>query len=332
MDANTSKIVAVIGGTGNLGSSVARSLHDNPQFRVRVISRDPSSAKAKKLIDSGIDVVQADCWETGQLIEAFKGCWGVFINIDSDAPNFKQRIGPSELQMGKGIVDAAVKAGIKHAVHASLPAAPELTKGQVPVLAFDDKSAISKYLLKPGKFETAAIVSAAWFLENAFDPKYTAAFGGFAMIKDAEGYLTWQTPAMGNNPESVPWLAVADDYGDFVHGVLLDPQRWNGCYIHGVSDSSSFAEMTAKFEEVTGKPARYKEVKTGGLSAADEFKTKEVNGLFDLMHAIKGNFFNGVPTEHEHARLLKKATAEARQSNISLKPMTLEQFFQKYAT
>ncbi|KAF5485080.1 NmrA-like family domain-containing protein [Colletotrichum siamense] len=324
MDANTLKIVAVIGGTG-------KSLHDNPQFRVRVISRDPSSAKAKKLADSGIDVVQADCWETDQLIEAFKGCWGVFINIDSDAPNFKQRIGPSELQMGKGIVDAAVKAGVKHAVHASLPAASELTKGEVPVLAFDDKSAISKYLLEPGKFETAAIVSAAWFLENAFDPKYTAAFGGFAMIKDAEGYLTWETPAMGNNPESVPWLAVADDYGDFVHGVFLDPQRWNGCYIHGVSDSSSFAEMTAKFEEVTGKPARYKEVKTGGLSAADEFKTKEVNGLFDLMQAIEGNFFNGMPTDHENARILKKAAAEARQSNISLKPMTLEQFFQKYA-
>ncbi|KAI8294360.1 NmrA-like family domain-containing protein [Colletotrichum sp. SAR 10_99] len=126
--------------------------------------------------------------------------------------------------MGKGIVDAAVKAGVKHAVHASLPAASELTKGEVPVLAFD-----------------------------------------------------------------------------------------------------------AKFEEVTGKPARYKEVKTGGLSAADEFKTKEVNGLFDLMQAIKGNFFNGVPTEHENARLIKKAAAEARQSNISLKPMTLEQFFQKYA-
>ncbi|KAL3293543.1 NmrA-like family protein, partial [Colletotrichum asianum] len=296
-------------------SSVARSLHDNPQFRVRVISRDPSSAKAKKLVDSGIDVVQVDCWETDQLVEAFKGCWGVFININSEAPNFKQRIGPSELQMGKGIVDAAVKAGVKHAVHASLPAASELTKGEVPVLAFDD----------------GGNVSAAWFLENAFDPKYTAAFGGFAMIKDAEGYLTWETPAMGNNPESVPWLAVADDYGDFVHGVFLDSQRWNGCYIHGVSDSSSFAEMTAKFEEVTGKPARYKKVKSGGLSAADEFKTKEVNGLFDLMHAIKGNFFNRVPTEHEDARLLKKAAVEARQSNISLKPMTLEQFFQKYA-
>ncbi|KAH0433006.1 NmrA family protein [Colletotrichum camelliae] len=329
MDANETKTVVVIG--GNLGSSVARSLHDNHEFRVRVISRDPSSAKSKKLIDSGIEVVQADYRETEQLLKAFKGCWGIFINIDSDAPNFKQRIGPSELQIGKGMVDAAVKAGIKHAVHASLPAASELTKGEVPVLAFDDKSAISKYLLEPGKFETAAIVSAAWFLENAFDPKYTAAFGGFAMIKDAEGYLTWETPAMGNSPESVPWLAVADDYGDFVHGVFLDPQRWNGRYIHGVSDSSSFAEMTAKFEEVTGKPARYKEVKKGVLSAADEFKTKEVNGLFDLMHAIKGNFFNGVPTEHNDARLLKKAAAKARQSNVSLKPMTVEQFFQKYA-
>lgn len=54
---------------------------------------------------------------------------------------------------------------------------------------------------------------------------------------------------MGNDPESVPWLAVADDYGDFVHGVFLDPGRWDHQYIHGVSDSSSFADLTAIFQK-----------------------------------------------------------------------------------
>lgn len=86
-------------------------------------------------------------------------------------------------------------------------------------------------------------------MENAFDPKYTAAFGGFATTPDADGFLTYRVPAMGNDPESVPWLAVADDYGDFVHGVFLDPERWNGRYIHGVSESASFAGLTAKFQK-----------------------------------------------------------------------------------
>ncbi|RSL75630.1 hypothetical protein CEP51_010688 [Fusarium floridanum] len=332
MATETRKIIAVVGGTGNLGSSVARSLHDNPDFHVRVLSRDPTGEKAQTLTKNGIEVFKCDNWKADELQRAFAGCWGVFINIDSDAPNFKDRIGPSEFEMGKIIIDTAVQTGVKHAVHASLPAASKLTNGKVPVLAFDDKAAISEYLLEPGKFETASIVSAGWFLENAFDPKYTAAFGGFATTPDAEGFLTYRVPAMGNDPESVPWLAVADDYGDFVHGVFLDPERWNGRYIHGVSESASFAGLTAKFQELTGKPARHVEIPKGGLTAITPSKTAEVNGLFDLMQAIKGNFFNGIPTNHEDARVLKENASKARQSNgVKACPMTIEEFFTKYA-
>ncbi|KAJ3550029.1 hypothetical protein NM208_g204 [Fusarium decemcellulare] len=187
-------------------------------------------------------------------------------------------------------------------------------------------------MLEPGKFETASVVSAGWFLENAFDPKYTAAFGGFATTKDAEGFLTYRVPAMGNDPESVPWLAVADDYGDFVHGVFLDPEKWNRQYIHGVSESASFSELTAKFQKITGKPARYVEIPKGGLTATTPSKTTEVNGLFDLMQEIKGNFFNGVPTKPEDARVLKEMASKARRSNeAKAQPMTVEEFFIKYA-
>ncbi|KAH7145510.1 hypothetical protein B0J13DRAFT_595425 [Dactylonectria estremocensis] len=249
MASNTPRVVAVVGGTGNLGSSVARSLHDNAQFHVRVLSRDPMTEKANALAKDGIEVVKCDNWNAEDLQRAFSGCWGVYINIDSDDPNFKQRIGPPELEMGKIVIDSAVKAGVKHAVHASLPAASKLTNGKVSLLAFDDKAAISEYMLEPGRFETASVVSAGWFLENAFDPKYTAAFGGFATTPDAEGYLTYRVPAMGNDPESVPWLAVAEDYGDFVHGVFLNPSKWHCKYIHGVSESASFSDLTAKFQQ-----------------------------------------------------------------------------------
>lgn len=151
--------------------------------------------------------------------------------------------------MGKIIIDAAQKAGIKHAVHASLLSATKLTNGDISVTSFDDKAAITEYAMQPGKFSTAAAVGSGWWLENVFDPKYTAAFGGFAAIKDSEGYLTWATPPMGNDPESVPWLAMADDYGDFVHGVFLDPVKWNGKWVHGVSESSSFADMVEAYQK-----------------------------------------------------------------------------------
>lgn len=41
--------------------------------------------------------------------------------------------------MGKIIIDVAVQTGVKHAVHASLPAASKLTNLEVPLLAFDGK-------------------------------------------------------------------------------------------------------------------------------------------------------------------------------------------------
>jgi hypothetical protein len=53
---------------------------------------------------------------------------------------------------------------------------------------------------------------------------------------------------MGNIPEVVPFLAVAGDYGDIVHGVLLEPQNWSGQYVDAVSQSMSFEEMTATYQ------------------------------------------------------------------------------------
>ncbi|CAG9993030.1 unnamed protein product [Clonostachys byssicola] len=243
------KLIAVVGGTGQLGSSVAISLHDNPEFQVRVLSRDPTSAKAQRLVKLGIQVVKADNWSDTDLQSAFRGCWGIFINLNSDLPNFKRKIGPSEFENGKIVVDAAVKAGVKHVVHASLPPASKLTNGKIPVYSFDDKRAISDYALAQDEFQTVTLVNAGWFLENAFDPAYETVFGGLATKVDEEGFYTWKCPSMGNDPELVPWLSVTDDYGDFVHGVFLDPQRWNKKVIHAVSESLSFAGMAASFQK-----------------------------------------------------------------------------------
>lgn len=98
----------------------------------------------------------------------------------------------------------------------------------------------------------------------------------------------------------------------------------------GVSESAGFAGLASSFQKATGKKARYIVLERGKLDVeGSETKTKEVDGLFDLMHAFHGNVFQGRPTEHEPARVLKEAVGTATGRREAL--MGMECFFRKYA-
>lgn len=62
-----------------------------------------------------------------------------------------------------------------------------------------------------------------------------------------DGTLVFRAPKWGGK-EDVPFVAVGNDYGDIVHGILLEPERWNGKLVQAVSDVRSFDEMTQAFE------------------------------------------------------------------------------------
>lgn len=81
-----SKPITIYGATGAQGSSVAHALlrDKTNSFSARGITRDPSSDKARKLADSGVDVVRADGLDKQSLVAAFRGSWGVFANTNSD--------------------------------------------------------------------------------------------------------------------------------------------------------------------------------------------------------------------------------------------------------
>jgi hypothetical protein len=48
--------------------------------------------------------------------------------------------------------------------------------------------------------------------------------------------------------EDVPFISIGDDYGDIVHGIFLEPEKWNGKLVQGVSDIKSLDEVVAAFE------------------------------------------------------------------------------------
>lgn len=82
------KIITVYGATGTQGGSVVNSLLENKSgnFKIRGITRNPDSDKAKALAARGVEVVKADGLVKSQMLEAFKGTWAVFLNTNSVDP------------------------------------------------------------------------------------------------------------------------------------------------------------------------------------------------------------------------------------------------------
>ncbi|XEV02806.1 hypothetical protein FSHL1_008093 [Fusarium sambucinum] len=115
------KLICVIGATGNQGGSVARRFL-RAGFKVRGLTRNPSSDSAKNLNAAGAEVVSVDLDDIETLKEAFKGAniifsvtnyWEPFFRPDCRLQAAKEGISCRklaynvEVQQGKNIVDAA---------------------------------------------------------------------------------------------------------------------------------------------------------------------------------------------------------------------------------
>lgn len=116
------KLICIIGVTGNQGGSVAKRFLKDPNFKVRGLTRDPTSEKAKQLASQGIEIVQAELNDLQSLISAFKGTnlifsvtqyWEPFFRPDCRQEARAQGISCRkyaynvEYQQGRNIADAA---------------------------------------------------------------------------------------------------------------------------------------------------------------------------------------------------------------------------------
>ncbi|KAK2810508.1 hypothetical protein FQN50_002997 [Emmonsiellopsis sp. PD_5] len=374
------KIIAVYGATGNQGGSVAKSLLGNKnEFGVRAITRNPESERSKALAGRGGTVVKADGFNKEEMTQAFRGAWGGFVNINSDDKVFTDPNGPTEFDLGKILVDSAIEAGVQHLVFSSGPPCTEMTEGKVRMKAMDSepqlprkilvhtadesylfavKNKIENYVRSLAKFSTASFICPGWYLENFLSKEVAPIFGGFPHAADPEGYLTFKVPLWGGK-EDVPWLSITDDFGDIIQGLFLEPEKWNGSVIHGLSDIHSFDEVVGGFQEgkrmllillpsisknwierwiliisllVTGLKSRYVPL----LPSWEAFDThgihelQDVKLMFGFTQITGGRYFGKEPTNGKSAAELKEAGARARgKAGDDLRLITVNQWFKR---
>lgn len=67
-----SKLLTVVGATGNQGLSLINAALKDGGYKIRGLTRNPTSEKAAALSKRGVEIVKADLNDGASLVEAFK--------------------------------------------------------------------------------------------------------------------------------------------------------------------------------------------------------------------------------------------------------------------
>ena len=234
MSTVNSQIIVVLGATGLQGGAVTRHLLSDG-WRVRAVTRNPKSEKARALSALSAEVVQADMDDPGSLAPVFEGAYGLF-NVQNP---FLSGI-EGEIRQGKNVADVAKQAGILHLVYASAGTGARATG----VPSWESKLVIEDYMKSLGLPLT--ILRPMAFMELMTEKKFFPAVSTWSVM-----------PALVGRSTKVVWLSV-EDVGAIVAKAFAEPEQFIGKELKLTSDVQSMDESRAIYRQVFGKnPSRF---------------------------------------------------------------------------
>ncbi len=226
-------VVAVVGATGRQGGAVARHLLEGG-WRVRALTRRPDSVKARRLAESGADVVRAEMADVATLHAAFRDAYGVF-SVQNPMTGGGVE---TEVRHGKNVAAAAKAMGVQHVVYGS--AGTGVPGTGVP--EWESKLAVQAHMEALGLPITVLRPTA--FMELMTDKAF------FPPVS------TWHLmPKLMGADRRIPWLAV-DELGAIAARAFREPDRFVGKELRLAGDLQSIAECRATWAEVVGRPPR----------------------------------------------------------------------------
>jgi uncharacterized protein YbjT (DUF2867 family) len=251
----TQKTIVVVGATGAQGGGLDRAILADPSggFRVRAITRNADSDKAKALEALGAEIVVADADRESTLENAFHGAYGAFC-----LTNFWEHFSPErELKQAQAQAQAAGNAGIQHVIWSTLEDTRKfipLSDDRMPTLQgkykvphFDAKAEADDSFRDMGVPTTFLLTSFYW--DNLV-------YFGLGPKPGSDGVLTITYP-MGDKP--LAGIA-AEDIGKCAYGIFKKGQSTIDQTIGIAGEHLTGAQMAEKLARALGKPVRYQDV------------------------------------------------------------------------
>jgi len=269
------KILAVVGATGAQGGGLVRGVLSDPDspFRVRALTRDPASGKARALAELGAEVVAADLDDLDSLKRAFHGAHGAYC-----VTNFWEHFSPTrELTQATNLAEAAQAEGVAHVVWSTL----EDTRNWIPldddrmptlmehykVPHFDAKGAANAEFTRRGVPTTFLLTSFYWdnFIHFGSGPQ-----------RGDDGTLALVFPI---GDAKLPGIA-AEDIGRCALGIFAAGDEHVGETVGICGGKPTGDEMAAAFTAALGEEVRYQDV------PPEVYRSFDFQGADDL-----GNMF-----------------------------------------
>ncbi|KAI0478346.1 NAD(P)-binding protein [Xylaria cf. heliscus] len=253
------KIVAIIGATGNQGSSVARTFSSLPNWHVRAITRQPSSEKATQLANLGCEVVQADLEDVASLSRAFDGAHAIFLNTDfwasfrasalaADDPEKSSKLGyETEVMHGKNAVQVAANVPtLERLVYSALGPMNRASNGKYPTsYHWETKAAIVDYIEQEQPElakKTSVIYIGAYVTNPLLTPKLDPTSGEYKVVINCSGATRFP---ITNETQST---------GLFVRALIEDEAP--GTKLLAYDSYLTIDQAIETWSRVTGKPAK----------------------------------------------------------------------------
>ena len=241
--------IFVIGATGAQGLPVVRGLVGDGKYSVLALSRDPSSPRARSLLDLGnVTILEGSFADESNLREGLRRCDGAFINIDGFNAGEK-----TEIYWAIRTYEIALEEGITFFVYGNLDYTLKKAgyDSRFRTGHYDAKGRIGEWILEQNRTNGdrmgAALFTSGPYMEMAFSSRtpMTPVIEG--------GVLTWRVP-LGEG--AVVHVAL-EDCAYYVRWLFDHPERSNGMNLEVGIEHVRYAELAAAFERVTGHPAIY---------------------------------------------------------------------------
>ncbi|KAK2765435.1 hypothetical protein FQN54_008284 [Arachnomyces sp. PD_36] len=258
---SSSNLIVIIGGTGAQGGSVISALQGNKSYRIRAVTRNASSEKAKALSAKGVEVVTADVGDVESLKRAFEGATAIFANTDFYATFAKSGAEvalKTEYLQGKNLADAASSTPtLTHYIWSTIPSASALSGGKYVVPHFEGKAQTDEYITSSCP-ELAKKTTFLWIGFYGTNLKYYT-FAPFFVPSAGKYVSMWPVP--GDTPIETAGL-VDVNIGLFVSSILSQPQLTQPAkYVFLRTEVLSVRELWEMLAEVKGTKVENVQVK-----------------------------------------------------------------------
>jgi nucleoside-diphosphate-sugar epimerase len=246
------KLAVIVGATGGQGNSVLRALLQDSSYKVRAITRNPSSEKGKALSAQGVEVVAADLNNEASLIKAFSGAsviFGVTDFFETFVKADAEEATKVEYNQGINIASAASKTQtLEHLIWSTLPDSHKISNGEYVVPHFDAKTRVDAYI-KANKalLSKTTFLYVTFYSSNLFYPPLAP-----NLVKSSGKYV-WAMPLPANTPIS----HIGDhntNIGVFAKAILEHAkQTRGGKYVLASVQDNTFGESLEEWARASGK-------------------------------------------------------------------------------